>query len=122
MKKTILILVFAFSILFPLLTKAQYIAHFIERDQIKKDTLIDNTTGNKFIVDKKRIFIFAVDKSGKLLWKTDPTTDNKLEKYRVDRPTIVYFEFGMDNTGKNQVIHIAYNNSQFGYLDKKTGH
>jgi len=78
--------------------------------------------GVKFVIDKSRTRITAIDKNGKQIWKTNPATDNKLEKYRVDKPTIVYFEFGNDYTGKNQVIHIAYNNSQAGYLDKKTGH
>ena len=85
-------------------------------------TLIDSKTGVKFILDKSHTYITAVDKNGKQLWKTDPARDNKLEKYRVDKPTIAYFDFGMDKTGKIQVIHIAYDNSQFGYIDKKTGH
>ena len=83
---------------------------------------MDYKTGTKFIIDKKRVFVIAINRTGKVLWKTDPIADNKIEKYRVKRPTIIYFEFGVDNSGKNQVLHIAYNNSQFGYLDKNNGH
>ena len=99
-----------------------YTSHYTEKDNIKADTLVDKTTGNKFIIDKKRIYITAIDKTGKVIWKTDPAVDNNLEEYRVKRPTIVYFNFGSDRTKeKNEVISISYNNSQFGYLDKRTG-
>ncbi|WP_375418035.1 hypothetical protein [uncultured Hymenobacter sp.] len=101
---------------------AQYVGHFSLRDQIKHDTLVDKATSLKYIIDKKRIRISAVDKVGKVLWITDPAVDNKLEEYRVKRPTIVYFNFGGDRTKANrEVIWITYINTQFGYLDKKTG-
>jgi hypothetical protein len=100
----------------------QYISHHTEKDRIKVDTLIDKKNGDKFIIDKQRVFITAIDKSGKLLWKTDPAIDNKLEKYRTDRPTLVYFSFGDDRTkSKKEVIWLSYSNTQFGYLDKKSG-
>jgi len=68
------------------------------------------------------VFVTAVDKNGKILWKTDPVIDNKIEKYRTNRPTIVYFKFGLDDSSKkNEVIRISYSNTQFGYLDKRTG-
>jgi hypothetical protein len=117
----IIIASLSFMIL-PLVSDGQYIARYLEKDRIEKDTLIDKAKGVKFIIDKSRICIIAIKKNGKQLWKTDPVKDNKLEKYRVNRPTIVYFRFGVDNTGKKQVIRIAYNNSQAGYLDKETGH
>jgi hypothetical protein len=44
----------------------QYISHFTVKDRIKKDTLIDVKSGNKFIVDKLRIYITAIDKNGHL--------------------------------------------------------
>ena len=110
-------------IILPSICKGQYISHYIEKDRIKTDTLIDKITGVSYIIDKKRIYIKAIDKSGKELWKTDPAVDNKLEEYRVKRPTIVYFSFKSDKfTGNKEVIAISYNNSQFGYLDKKNGH
>jgi hypothetical protein len=99
-----------------------YISRFIEGDHIKRDTLVDNVSGYKYIVDRERIYIAAIDKFGKLIWKTDPATDNKLDEYRVKRPTLVYFGFGSAKTKYNyEVIWIRYNNSQFGYLNKFTG-
>jgi hypothetical protein len=123
-KKTKLISAILFSICLAAITRGQsqtYIAHYIEKSHIKKDTLIDNKTGIKFILDKNRIYITAINKNGKQLWKTDPAIDNKLEEYRVKRPIIVYFVFGDSRTGKNALINISYNNSQSGYIDKKTG-
>ncbi len=120
--KSIVVLVLVLGLFFPAITKAQtvsYVAHYTEKDQIKHDTLVDKQDGTKFIIDRKRIFITAIDKNGKQLWKTDPATDNKLEEYRTKRPTIVYFEFS--NELKKQVILISYNNSQAGYIDKQTG-
>ena len=106
-----------------LVSKGQTVSYWANnKDRITKDTLIDKTTGIKFILDKARINITAIDKVGKVIWKTDPATDNKLEEYRVKRPTIIYFSFGFDKTKeKNEVIYISYNNSQSGYLDKKNG-
>ena|ERR1700761_5645239 len=124
MKKLTALTGLMLGLLLPIITHAQsqtYISHYTEKSDIKQDTLIDKISGTKFILDKDRIYISAVSKNGKQLWKTDAATDNKLSEYRVKRPTIVYFAFGVDNTGKNQVIDISYNNSQFGYLDKKSG-
>lgn len=87
-----------------------------------KDTLIDKSSGIKFYLDTLSINIYAFDKEDKLLWKTDPWKDNKLMEYRVKRPKIVYFNFVKNEISNNiEVIGIAYNNSQFGHLDKLTG-
>lgn len=109
---------------FPLFNSAfgQYISHYTERDRIKMDTLLDKKSGDKFIIDKQRIFIKAIAKNGKLLWKTDPAIDNKLERYRSNRPTVVYFSFGDERKKrKKEVIWLSYSNTQFGYLDKADG-
>ena len=99
-----------------------YTSHYIAKNRIVKDTLIDKSLGYKFIIDKNRIVISAFDMKGKLIWKTNPAVDNKLEEYKVKIPTIVYFAFDSDRSQKkSEVIWIAYNNSQFGFLDKKTG-
>jgi len=122
MNKVALLTLVVFALLLPNISKAQaYIAHYTYPDKIKKDTLIDTIFGVKFIVDKERIYITAIDKSGKQLWKTDPAVDSKLEEYRVKRPTIVYFKLVSDKSGKKIAVEIAYNNSQFGYLDEKSG-
>jgi len=106
----------------PLISRGQsYIAHYREPDHIKVDTLIDSKTGVKFIIDKNRIYIKAIDKRGKQLWKTDPSVDNKLPEYRFKRPVIVYFQFQKSRNSGIEEIGVGYNNSQFGYLDKKTG-
>jgi hypothetical protein len=122
MKKYLSLILFILTIELSNSAYGQYISHYTEKDKIKIDTLIDKKSGGKFIIDKERIFITAVDKDGKLLWKTDPAIDNKLEKYRTDRPTIVYFSFGDDRTKrKKEVIWLSYSNTQFGYLDKTNG-
>jgi len=100
----------------------QYITHYIEKVRIRIDTLIDKKSGHKYIIDKQRIYITAIDKNGKLLWKTDPVIDNKLPKYRIARPQIIYFALCSERVKKgNEKIWITYNNTQFGVLDKLTG-
>ena len=113
---------FLLVMLIPTISKGQYIGLNTQKDRILKDTLIDNLTGAKYIIDKERIYITAIDKNGKQIWKTDPVVDANLEEYRVKRPVIIYFVFDRDKSDNNkEVIAIAYNNSQFGYLNKLTG-
>ncbi len=120
--KPILITAFLFLFSYPFISSGQsYIAHYREADHIKADTLIDTKTGVRFIIDKDRIFVKAIDKGGKQLWKTDPAVDNKLMEYRFKRPVIVYFQFQKSQNSGIEAIGVGYNNSQFGYLDKKTG-
>jgi hypothetical protein len=116
------ILVVIFLLAFSFVSRGQsYIAHYREPNHIKADTLIDGKTGVKFIIDKDRIFVKAINKAGKQLWKTDPAVDNKLEEYRFKRPVIVYFQLQKTQVNGLEEIAVSYNNSQFGYLDKKTG-
>jgi len=124
--KQIIKIIFTLLILcLAIISKGQtvkYFSHYIEKDHIEKDTLADKNTGYKFIIDKERIYITAIDNTGKVIWRTDPVIDNKIEKYRVKRPVIVFFAFGPERTKeKREVIFISYNNSQFGYLDKTSG-
>lgn len=122
MKKHQVLIFFALTITLSDTVFGQYVSHSTEKDRIKIDTLTDKQNGNRFIIDKQRIYITAIDKNGKLLWKTDPAVDNNLEKYRTDRPTIVYFAFGSNRTkSKKEVICLSYSNTQFGYLDKENG-
>jgi len=92
---------------------------------LKKDT-INNVT---FTVDSTEITITAIDLFGNILWKTDPWKDNKLPIYRHNRPVIKYFALDTISSyftdekwhaGK-KVISITHTNSQFGYVDRKTG-
>jgi hypothetical protein len=116
------ILVVIFLLAFSFVSRGQsYIANYREPNHIKADTLIDGKTGVKFIIDKDRIFVKAINKAGKQLWKTDPAVDNKLEEYRFKRPVIVYFQLQKTQVNGLEEIAVSYNNSQFGYLDKKTG-
>lgn len=114
-----IVIILVGSIILPTISNGQYIRHYTEKDRIKIDTLIDKTNGVRFIIDKKRINIKAIDKLGKVIWKTDPSMDNKISEYRVKRPTVVFFAFRTKE--KREVIAISYSNSQFGYIDKKTG-
>jgi hypothetical protein len=100
----------------------QYVGHATLPTKFKAITLKDAATGNRFILDSTRIIVTALNPQGKQLWKTDAWKDNHLEVYRVKRPTISYFAFGKDDsTKKKEVIWLTYNNTQFGFLDKKTG-
>ncbi len=90
--------------------------------------LIDSTTTNYFVLDSAHILISAFDKLNKKLWITDPYKDNSIEEYRTKRPIIIQYGFGessrdySDNVKKGQkVIWITYNNTQFGFIDLKTG-
>ena len=85
-------------------------------------TLVDDLTKTKFILDTTQIEITAIDITGKTLWTTDPRKDGNLETYRIAHPKIVYFKLEFDeHTAHKEVIKIAYNNSQFGIIDKATG-
>ncbi len=86
------------------------------------EILIDKFTGDKYLLDKNRIFIEAFDKSGKSIWKTNPRIDARLGEYREKNPTITYFHFYIDSAFEaKEVIGISYSNSQFGYIDKSNG-
>ncbi len=100
----------------------QYVGHATLLVKSKTIILPDAATGNKFILDSTRIMITAFNPQGQQLWSTDAWQDNHLETYRVTRPVISYFALGKDKRTKGkEVIWITYNNTQFGFLDKKTG-
>jgi len=85
-------------------------------------TLSDDSTKTLFILDTSQVFITALDSNGRQLWRTDPWKDNNLEKYRVERPIIVYFSFeNNERTDNKEAIWIVYNNTQFGIVDKSNG-
>jgi hypothetical protein len=79
------------------------------------------------VLDTSHIYVTAYNNSGGILWKTDPWKDNHIDVYRTNRPIIVSFEMG-DNPGYpdaakkgEKVIQIEYINTQFGYIELKTG-
>ena len=104
------------------LGQTQYIAHATHKNNLKNYTLVDSISGTKFVLDSTQIYITAIDKDGKQLWRTDPCKDNKIEEYRVKRPIIVLFAFRNNKwTDGKEVIWIVYNNTQFGIIDKSNG-
>ena len=92
-----------------------------------KVTLTDSSTKNTFVLDEEHVFITAYSKIGTILWKTDPWKDNNLMVYRTNRPVIVNMAFDVnpgypDESKKGErVIWIEYINTQFGFIDPKTG-
>jgi hypothetical protein len=84
--------------------------------------LVDSLSGDRFILDTTQIIVTAINYKNDTLWSTDPWKDYKLPIYRVNRPKITYFILTKnEHTNNQEVIWIAYNNSQFGILNKKTG-
>jgi glucose dehydrogenase len=120
MAKALLLVLCCFSSYFCL--GQQYVGHHTLSTKFKAITLTDIATGNRFLLDSTRIVVTALNPQGKQLWRTDAWKDNHLEAYRVTRPVISYFAFGKDDSAKRkEVIWLTYNNTQFGFLDKKTG-
>ncbi len=100
----------------------EYVAHATLPTRFKADTLVDHALNMTFVLDSTRINISAFDRFNKLVWRTDPWADNKLEAYRVARPTIVYFQVQKGELPHDkEAIWITYNNTQFGTVDKATG-
>jgi len=121
MAKALLLVLCCFSSYF-CFGQQQYVGHHTLDTEFKAITLTDAATGNQFILDSMRIMVTAFNPQGKQLWRTDAWKDNHLEAYRVKRPVISYFAFGKDTRDeKTEVIWLTYNNTQFGFLDKKTG-
>ena len=118
MKNIIFKITLLLLISLPEITNAQYIEGSRLSNQIKIDTLIDTLTGRKFILDKERIYITAINRRGKVIWRTDPVIDSKIKPYRHARPIIVYFAFSKDT---KEIINISYSNSMFGVLKKENG-
>ncbi|TGE26947.1 hypothetical protein [Hymenobacter metallicola] len=108
--------------------QAQYVGHYTLKSRLKSHTLVDEETGTRFLLDSSRVYITAIDKNGKKLWRTDPYTAAKVEAYRVQRPIIVHFSLSKSDHDEkpafrkgDEVISVAYNNTVFGLISKKTG-
>lgn len=94
----------------------------------KTINILDSITNNYYILDSTHTIITAYNKSKQVIWKTDPHKDNSLPEYRHKNPTIKYFKIGKLRKNVNEiynkdtrVIFISFDNSQFGFLDLKTG-
>ena len=104
-----------------------YIAHYLEPfhgPQAYKDA----GSGVIFYVESDGRHVAAIGPDGKVLWNRDPFSDARLEFYRTKTPRIVYIgktsprnEAYWATNGIPKVIGIAYNSSQFGELDVRTG-
>jgi len=93
----------------------------------KTITLLDSISNNYYILDSTHTTITAFSKLKQIIWKTNPRKDNSLSEYRLKNPAITYYNIGVLNwnIGEHKkgerVISISYSNSQFGFLDLKTG-
>jgi len=95
----------------------------------KQVIIIDSTTNNYYVLDSTHTTITAYNNSKQMIWKTNPRKDNHLSEYRHPNPVITYYQIrefpnnGFGNLIKKgeKVIFIDYSNSQFGFLDLKTG-
>jgi len=95
----------------------------------KAITITDSTTYNYFVLDSTHTIIAAFSKTKQFIWKTDPRKDSSLPNYRHKNPTITYFQIGelgrnidiSKNKKGERVLFVRYSNSQFGFLDLKTG-
>jgi hypothetical protein len=104
------------------LVRSQYLSHSTLKERIVHDTLVDKCNGNKFVLNKNRVSISALDSVGKILWESSPAEDSKLKEYRTKRRRIVQFCFDtLQTADKLEVIRIVYSNTQFGYLLKSSG-
>ncbi len=120
MKKIVL---FSIAFLAITITTIFFATNFTDKINVDaSEILIDKITGDKYVLDKNRIYIEAFDKSGNAKWKTNPRIDGHLSDYREKNPTITSFHFYIDSTLEiNEVIGIGNSNSQFGFIEKSNG-
>jgi hypothetical protein len=112
-----------------------YVAHYLEPfhgSQAYKDA----DSGVIFYVESDGRHVAAISPDGKVHWNRDPMADAHLERYhdpallsyRVKTPRIVFIgkepdqhAQRMTKEGSGKFVAIAYENSQFGDVDIKTG-
>jgi hypothetical protein len=95
----------------------------------KQVIIVDPITNNYYVLDSTHTSITAYNNSKQIIWKTNPRKDNHLSEYRHPNPVITYYQigklpenvYGSINKKGEKVIFISYSNSQFGFLDLKTG-
>jgi hypothetical protein len=90
--------------------------------RVQNRKITDTSSGITFVLDSVQIYIEAKDKSGKLLWRSDPWKDNNLSKYRTSRPIIINFTMAKNKKSHyKSAIFISYDNTQFGWLEEESG-
>ncbi len=85
---------------------------------IKPMVFHDDITGNYFYVESDGRHITAFAPDGKILWHRNPFVDAHLQPYRCTKPIIKWI--GRDQYRQHKLA-IAFNSSQAGTLDDKTG-
>jgi hypothetical protein len=96
----------------------------------------DADSGIVFYVESDGRHVAAISSDAKVLWNKDPIADaqlkpNHAEFYRVNNPRIIsigkatepqqQYAQRMTEGGRGKFVAIAYENSQFGVVDIKTG-
>ena len=91
-------------------------------------TLTDSSSGYIFVLDSTHRIISAFEKSGRPLWKTDPSKEGIMTSHSIENPVVVYIALGWTHDCHwcripvdSRVIWIRYNNGQMGSLDLLTG-
>src|SRR5436190_24330359 len=103
-----------------------YTGHYLTQFR-GAQTYKDAESGIIFYVESDGRHLAAIDRDGKIVWHRDPFADAKLQYYRTKSPQIVYVGKASERAqeywpGKQKkVIGIAFNSSQFGEVDIKTG-
>ncbi len=75
----------------------------------------DEDSGTVYYVETDGRHVSAIGSDGKILWSRDPFADAHLPLYRTKAPRIVFFKREKD------CLAIAYNSTQSGTLNIKTG-
>ncbi|SPE60187.1 exported hypothetical protein [Verrucomicrobia bacterium] len=78
-------------------------------------TLFDTNSRTLFYLESDGRHVSAIGADGKLEWCRDPFVDAQLQPYRFKKPLIHTFIFHQG------MIGIAFDSTQFGDLDPKTG-
>lgn len=119
---------FASLLFIPVFAHAQsaYKGHVSPKFKVKNRFLIDTVNKMHFVLDSTQTVIVALDFNYRKIWSTDPYRSKHLEEYKHKNPVIVTFELAKtdkDYRGweNRDVIWIAYSNSVFGFVDRKTG-
>ncbi len=85
--------------------------------------IIDSLTKNFYILDSSHSSITAYKSMKNVMWEINPYKKGGVNNYRHKNPTIWHLNIepkNRDGSGE-RVLHVSYTNSQFGYIDLKSG-
>lgn len=85
--------------------------------------LTDTLTKNYYVLDSSHSKITAFNSSREFIWETNPYKEGKITDYRYKIPTVYNLHIGPNKRQGNgeTVLHVSYNNSQFGYIELNSG-